>query len=184
VALAYPNVPRVARTPDEARRLVANAAAGGSDFIKLYNGLTAPAFDAAVSEAHARGLKATADLLPWTLPQIEGAIAAGVDGIEHGLVVQELNGVEGAPPRDLSRVEALLSDMAKRGVVVASTLVLFERAWTTMIPTSASTYRALPPAVQEHSKEMVRWSNAREATWFNAACRAIGMFAARGGIVR
>jgi imidazolonepropionase-like amidohydrolase len=30
---------------------------------------------------------------------------------------------------------------------------------------------------------VLRWFNAREAIWFNAACRAVGMFGARGGIV-
>jgi imidazolonepropionase-like amidohydrolase len=179
----YADVPRIARSADEARRAVREARADESDFIKLYRGLSAEAFHAAVHEAHAQGLKATADLLEWDLTRIEEAVAAGLDGLEHGLVVAELNSSPGGEPSDLSRVERLLAEMQSRGTAMTTTLVLFERAWTTQVPTDAATFRAMPPALQQQSREIVRWSNEREATWFNAACRAVGLFIARGGTV-
>jgi hypothetical protein len=180
----YPKVPWIARNPDDARRFVRDAKAAESGFVKLYHGLQMPAFEAAVSEAHAQGLKATADLLDWDLPRIRGAVAAGLDGLEHGIVAPELFVPPTGPPRDLSEVDALLSDMKAQGVALTSTLVLFERAWTTHVVADVPTYRALPPALQEQSRAMVQWSNSGdELSWFNRACRAVGMFAARGGTV-
>jgi imidazolonepropionase-like amidohydrolase len=140
-------------------------------------------FEAAVAETHARGLKVAADLLPWELPQLEQAVAAGIDSLEHGIVVQELIRKQADPPAEQSRVERLLADMQKRGVALTSTLVLFERAFTTMLVTDVPTYSALPEVLQKRSADVLRWFNAREAIWFNAACRAVGMFGARGGIV-
>jgi hypothetical protein len=151
--------------------------------VKLYHGLTPPALAAAVSEAHAQGLKATADLLEWGVPQIRDAVAAGLDGLEHGIVVEELRVPRAGPTPDLAGVEALLADLRTRGVALTSTLVLFERAWLTHI-LDVPTYRALPPALQAQSREMVQWSNDHdELSWFNRACRAVRLFNARGGTI-
>jgi hypothetical protein len=112
-------------------------------------------FEAAVAETHARGLKVAADLLPWELPQLEQAVAAGIDSLEHGIVVQELIRKQADPPAEQSRVERLLADMQKRGVALTSTLVLFERAFTTMLVTDVPTYSALPEALQKAKRRCV-----------------------------
>jgi len=172
----YADVPRIARTEEDARRFVREAKESKADFVKLYHGLAMPAFEAAVTEAHVNGLKATADLLAWELPRIEQAIAAGLDGLEHGLVVSEVDANESS-----SRIEALLSQMQSRHVVLTTTLVLFERVSSTLMPVDAPTYRVLPRSLVELSEEMVRWSNSKEAWWLNRTCRVARLYQERGG---
>ena len=173
------NVARIARTGDEARQLVRDARAGGSDFIKLYAGLTTAAVQAAVLEAHAQGLRVTADLLGWPVPRVDTAVSAGLDGLEHGLQLDELSFKPAGQPRDTVAVAALLSRMRSSGTVLTPTLVYIERAWSAAVPVSAATYRALPPGMQRESGDMLRPLN----TWFESASLFTRMFAERGGII-
>ncbi len=68
-------------TPEEARAAVQKLAGAGVDMIKVYSLLKKDVYLAAISEAHALGLKATGHIpLDVTL---EEAMAAGQDGCEH-----------------------------------------------------------------------------------------------------
>ncbi len=68
-------------TPEEARAAVQKLAAAGVDMIKVYSLLKKDVYLAAISEAHALGLKATGHIpLDVTL---EEAMSAGQDGCEH-----------------------------------------------------------------------------------------------------
>jgi imidazolonepropionase-like amidohydrolase len=171
----YPRVPVVVRTPEEARAAVRQAKAAGVDFIKLYVGLTPLLLRTAVAEAHAQGLKATADLLTWSFAP-ESAAVAGLDGLEHT--------VPSASPlawtRDSARMEHIVAALAARGTTLTSTLVLYDRQ-RAQLPTAAPTYRALPAALRQRSAEMLRTRGV--AAQFEYACRTVRAFAARGGQV-
>jgi len=67
--------------PEEADATVAQLAASGSQFIKVYNGLDAPTYAAVVAAAHRRGLVA-AGHLPFAV-DLDTAIGAGQRSIEH-----------------------------------------------------------------------------------------------------
>jgi imidazolonepropionase-like amidohydrolase len=176
----YPRVPRIARTTDDARRLVREARAQGSDFIKLYKGLTTDALLAAVAEAHAQGLRVAADLDTWSLARVDSAVAGGIDSFEHGFPFTEL-GVETpmSPRRDTSAVAALISRMVAAGTTMTTTLVYIDRFWNAAVPVDAPTFRALPPAMQAESRMWLREANA----WWESACAGVRMFIARGGVV-
>ena len=69
------------RNAEEARRAVDSLAAGGADFLKVYNRLPRDAYFAAVAEAKARGLP-VAGHVP-TLISVEEAVDSGQVTIEH-----------------------------------------------------------------------------------------------------
>lgn len=68
-------------TPDQARALVAEQAAGGYDFIKIHNSLPEPLFSAVFEAAQAHGLDVVGHI-PNEIA-IAGAIAAGMRTNEH-----------------------------------------------------------------------------------------------------
>lgn len=71
----------------EAREAVKQMKKGGADFIKVYyNEVQPPVFRAVLDEAHAQGLKVTGHL-PRNLT-LAAAVAAGLDGIEHGMYLR------------------------------------------------------------------------------------------------
>jgi imidazolonepropionase-like amidohydrolase len=69
---------RLARSPSEGRRAVADLAAAGVDCIKVYNMLSRPAFEAIRDEARARGLP-----LIGHKPHAVSFESAGIDDLQH-----------------------------------------------------------------------------------------------------
>jgi len=71
----------VAQTPGEGRAAVDSLAAGGADFIKVYDALTRETFLAIADEAHRRGIPVDGHM-PMLVPPEDGA-AAGMRTVEH-----------------------------------------------------------------------------------------------------
>jgi imidazolonepropionase-like amidohydrolase len=74
--------------PAQAVEYVRLEAEGGADFIKLYAWMKAPVMQAAVDEAHRRGLRVAAHV-GWEVT-VEEAVRMGVDALEHVRVGREL----------------------------------------------------------------------------------------------
>lgn len=173
----YPKVPVVVRTAGEARQAVREAKAAGVDFIKLYHGLSPSLLAAAVSEAHAQGLKATADLIPWRFAP-DSAISAGLDGFEH--TVPPPDGDFEIWTHDSVRMDALMDRIRASGAAVTSTMVIFERFLPTL-PITEPSYQALPPALQQRSAEMLR--DSRTGRLLSYACRIARAVSVKGGLL-
>jgi imidazolonepropionase-like amidohydrolase len=173
----YRDVPVIVHTAEEARQAVRKAKAAGVDFIKLYHGLNPSLLEAAVSEAHGLGLKATADLFPWRFGA-DSAISARVDGFEH--TVPPPDGDFDIWTKDNARMDALIDRIVASGTAVTSTMVIFERM-VPILPSNEATYKALPPALQQRSEEMVRASSSRRRLSY--VCQIARAMAAKGGLV-
>lgn len=173
---SYPQVPVSVRTPDEAWAAVRAVKASGADFVKLYMGLDPTLLAAAVDEAHALGMRATADLMPWRF-DADSALAAGLDGFEHMLPPPGRN------PRiwqtDSAQMQGLVERAVSRGASLTTTLILYDR-WIPALPEGEATFQALSPALRARSAEMLRSLFAVELDY---ACRTVGAFARAGGTV-
>ena len=71
-------------SPEEVRRAVDDGAAQGMTSFKAYTHLTPEELKAGIEEAHSKGLKVTGHLCSVGFTE---AIDLGIDGLEHGLVV-------------------------------------------------------------------------------------------------
>lgn len=124
----------------EARRIVEFWIAQGVTSFKVYTHITPEELAAALKAAHARGIKVTGHLCSIGFRE---AAAAGIDNLEHGLVVDteffsgKTPGVcpsrqdamrEMAEKLDVSSepVVAMIQDLVKRNVAVTSTLPVLE----------------------------------------------------------
>ena len=108
----------VVTTADAAREAVRAQKKAGYDFIKVYNGLSAEAYDAIASEAKAQGIP-FAGHVPKAIG-IEKAIVSGQRSIEH------LDGY--IPFRSEPHVDAqIVAATAKSGVWNCPTLVVMDR---------------------------------------------------------
>lgn len=127
-------------SPDEAREFVDFWAQSGMTSFKAYMHITRAELAAAVSEAHARGLKITGHLCSVTWPE---AIDAGIDNLEHGPVYTDTELVAGkqadvcpdvqatraswlGESTDGSQVSALIRLLVSHHVAVTSTLQIRE----------------------------------------------------------
>jgi len=124
----------------EARRSVATWAGRGMTSFKAYMTITADELRAAVDEAHARGLKVTGHLCTVGFGE---AADLGIDGLEHGLVV-DTEFFSGRRPGECppfgpllrefdarldiasAPVQALIRRLVDRGVAVTSTLAVLD----------------------------------------------------------
>jgi imidazolonepropionase-like amidohydrolase len=130
----WPAISRAVHDAAEGRAAVRNAKQEGSDFIKVYNGLSRAAYDAIVDEAKQQGLL-VAGHVPFAITAAE-ASDAGQRSIEH------LTGVlEGCTPQphpmpaaadhswylaayDASRADSLFARFARNGTWMVPTLVM------------------------------------------------------------
>ncbi len=124
--------------PEDARQMVTHWAERGATSFKAYMQITRAQLAAALGEAHRRKLKVTGHLCSITFRE---AAAAGIDNLEHGLVVAS-DFVQGkvadqCPPGGVSAsiaaldvasepVQALIRELVARRVAVTSTLTIFE----------------------------------------------------------
>jgi imidazolonepropionase-like amidohydrolase len=125
--------------PDDARRLVEYWADQGMTSFKAYMHITRAELEAAIAAAHARKLKLTGHLCSIGF---RDAAAAGIDGLEHGFMVNSdlapgRNG-DTCPPKDeisktLNAMDPagpdateMIADLVKHHVAVTSTLAVFE----------------------------------------------------------
>jgi imidazolonepropionase-like amidohydrolase len=157
--------------PDAAavRRFVEYWADEGATSLKVYNYVTRAQLAAAVEAAHRRGLKVAAHLCSVTLRE---AAAAGVDSLEHGLVVDTeflpakkpdlcvhaANPLAGVAVDD-PRVKDLIHDLVAHKVAIGSTLAVLEsiyrperidpRGLELMIPETRASVEALRALVKK-----------------------------------
>ena len=127
-------------TPDDARRFVEYWAGQGAHSFKAYMHITRGELEAALTAAHARGLKITGHLCSVGFRE---AAALGIDNLEHGLVVDSEfdpnKQPDVCPPgpsaQQLSQldlnsepVQRTIRELVNRKVAVTSTLAVFENA--------------------------------------------------------
>lgn len=72
-------------TPEEARRVVAEWGSRGATWFKFLGGATRAVMEAAIEEAHARGLRVTGHLCSVTFTE---AAALGMDALQHGFITK------------------------------------------------------------------------------------------------
>lgn len=127
-------------TPDDARRFVEYWAGMGAHSFKAYMHITRGELEAALTTAHARGLKITGHLCSVGFRE---AAALGIDNLEHGLIVDsEFDPVKQpdvCPPGPSAQalaqldingepVQRTIRELVNHHVAVTSTLAVFENA--------------------------------------------------------
>ncbi|HUF12401.1 MAG TPA: amidohydrolase family protein, partial [Longimicrobiales bacterium] len=124
-------------SPEDARRVVAYWAEEGVDWMKAYTTIGRAELEAAIDEAHARGIKVTGHLCSVSFRE---AVDLGIDNLEHGLFTNSDyaagkrpdvcpgNLRERHPDLDMSsdEVQATFRDMVEGGVPMTSTLAIYE----------------------------------------------------------
>ena len=132
-----PMIPQMPAQADVAgvRRLVDYWAGEGVTSFKLYNVLTREQLAAAIDAAHAHHLKVAGHLCSVGF---HDAAAAGIDSLEHGLVVDTeffdgkkpdqcpQGAVAMLPDPSAPQVQALIRDLVAHHVAIDSTLAVFE----------------------------------------------------------
>src|SRR5258708_948580 len=132
-----PQMPEL-NDPGDARRFVEYWASMGAHSFKAYMHITRGELEAAVTSAHARGLKVTGHLCSVGFRE---AAALGIDNLEHGLVVDSEFDPNKQPDvcpagpsaQALSQldvngdaVQQTIRELVKHKVAVTSTLAVFE----------------------------------------------------------
>jgi imidazolonepropionase-like amidohydrolase len=148
-----------ALTPEQARRLVAYWAEEGVSWIKFYTAINRASMQAAIDEAHKRGVKTTGHLCSVSFRE---AVALGIDNLEHGLFVNTDYDPEKKPDEcaqgsmaklaglDLSSepVQATIREMKARNVAMTSTLAVFELYVPNRPPLEQRVLDAMAPDVR------------------------------------
>jgi imidazolonepropionase-like amidohydrolase len=141
----------VLRTADEARRHVAYWADQGATSVKAYMQISRDALQAAIAEAHKRGMKVTGHLCSVTYAE---AADAGIDDLEHGFFAAtdfvpdkqpDVCPTQGRGQQTIASLDpngepfkALVRKLVDKHVALTSTLTVFE----TLTPK-----RPLPPGL-------------------------------------
>jgi imidazolonepropionase-like amidohydrolase len=126
-------------TPDDARKFVEYWASQGAHSFKAYMHITRGELEAAITSAHARGLKVTGHLCSVGFRE---AAALGIDNLEHGLVVDSefdpakqpdvcpTGSAQSLAQLDISSaaVQQTIRELVQHKVAVTSTLAVFESA--------------------------------------------------------
>jgi imidazolonepropionase-like amidohydrolase len=127
-------------TPDDARRFVEYWAGQGAHSFKAYMHVTRGELEAALTAAHARGLKITGHLCSVGFRE---AAALGIDNLEHGLVVDSefdpAKEPDLCPPGPSAQalaqldingeaVQRTIRELVRGKVAITSTLAVFESA--------------------------------------------------------
>ncbi len=128
-------------SPDDARRFVEYWATVGAQSFKAYMHITRGELEAALTAAHARGLKLTGHLCSVGFRE---AAALGIDNLEHGIVAdtefmpgKQPDVCPGFGPRaaDMEQLDVqsapvreMIGDLVRHHVAVTSTLAVFENA--------------------------------------------------------
>ncbi|MCC6241449.1 MAG: amidohydrolase family protein [Gemmatimonadaceae bacterium] len=136
--LAFTQQTPVVRDAAEARRFVDYWSDQGATSFKAYMQVSRDALGAAITTAHARGLRVTAHLCSVTYAE---AAALGIDNLEHGFFASTDFSVDKRPDEckqlpqadlasalDTTRpaMRTLIADLVKKGVALTSTLAIFE----------------------------------------------------------
>jgi imidazolonepropionase-like amidohydrolase len=132
-----------------ARRIVRFWADEGATWFKIYMNVTRDVLAAAIDEAHARGLRVTGHLCSVTFHE---AVAAGIDNLEHGVIVatdfvadkrpdkcpntnEAMDAVVALAPSGPEMTE-LIATLVRRNVAITSTLAVFGAGLVDWFPTT------------------------------------------------
>lgn len=186
-------------TAEDARRVVAYWAEEGVTWYKAYTMISREALEAAIDEAHSRGLRFTGHLCSVSFRE---AVALGIDNLEHGFFTNS-DYVAGKEPSqcpanmrssllevdlDGAEVRQTIADMVESNVALTSTLAVYELSYPNRPPLEQRTLDALAPEAREEYLSMRR-SIAERATestqpeLFRRAQRFEYMFAQAGGLL-
>jgi enamidase len=172
--------------PDEVRSMVRYWADTGVTSFKVYNLLTRAMLEAAVEEAHARGLRVTGHLCSITYRE---AADIGIDHLEHGFLAAT-DWVEGKEPDrcpegatasyqrldlDGEAFTGLVAHLVERGVALTSTLTVFETLTPGRPRAPDGALDALVPPLRE--AYLTRWERIQEAEspWSEVFPKAMAM---------
>jgi imidazolonepropionase-like amidohydrolase len=148
------------RTPEDARRVVAYWTEEGVTWFKVYTGITRAELAAVADEAHKRGAKVTGHLCSVGFRE---AVAAGIDGLEHGLMANSEFDPAKKPDDcpntftqvnselDLGKpeVQASIKDVVDHHVPISTTLAVYETSVPNRPPLSPRMLEALVPDARE-----------------------------------
>ncbi|MBI4499616.1 MAG: amidohydrolase family protein [Gemmatimonadetes bacterium] len=148
------------RTPEAARRVVSYWTEEGVTWFKVYTGITRAELAAVADEAHQRGAKVTGHLCSVGFRE---AVAAGIDGLEHGLMANSEFDPEKKPdecPRGFARVNSELDlnqpevrastkEVVDHQIPITTTLAVYEASVPNRPPLAQRMLDALAPDVRE-----------------------------------
>ncbi len=151
-------------TPEDARRVVGYWADEGATWFKAYTLISRAELEAAIDEAHRRGLKFTAHLCSVTFRE---AVDLGIDGLEHGFFTNTEYDPDKKPdecPTDNQRhlqrmdiggeqVQATVRHMIANGVALTSTLAVYELYVPGRPPLEDRVLKAIAPEAREEYLE-------------------------------
>ena len=146
-------------TPEAVRRVVDYWASEGVTWLKFYTDVSREVLDAAIKQAHKRGVKVTGHLCSVSFRE---AVALGIDNLEHGLFVNTDFDPEKrpdfCPPDALAKLagldtrsepaKATIREMVKRKVPMTSTLAVFELFVPNRPPLEPRVLEAMAPDVR------------------------------------
>jgi imidazolonepropionase-like amidohydrolase len=181
-------------TPQDARRFVEYWAGMGAHSFKAYMHITRGQLEAALTAAHARGLKITGHLCSVGFRE---AAALGIDNLEHGLVVDSEfdpakepdvcpQGPSTQAPAQLDingePVQRTIRELVSHKVAVTSTLAVFENApplqprfLDALSPTSALNYLAGRERLSDRAKAQSPLRVRKEVEFERAFVKAGGL---------
>jgi imidazolonepropionase-like amidohydrolase len=147
-------------TPEDARRVVSYWADEGATWFKAYTLISRAELEAAIDEAHRRGLKFTAHLCSVTFRE---AVDLGIDGLEHGFFTNTEYDADKKPdecPPDYQeslrkldirgeQVQATVRHMIENDVALTSTLAVYELYVPGRPPLEDRILRAIAPEARE-----------------------------------
>jgi enamidase len=176
-----------AEGPEEIRAMVRYWADTGVTSFKVYNLLTRAMLEAAVEEAHARGLRVTGHLCSITYAE---AADLGIDHLEHGFLAAT-DWVEGKEPDrcpsggatasyagldlDGPGFRGLVDHLVERDVALTSTLTVFETLTPGRPRAPDGALDALVPPLRE--AYLTRWERIQgsESPWSEVFPKAMAM---------
>ena len=183
-------------TPDDARRFVEYWASMGAHSFKAYMHITRGELEAALTSAHARGLKLTGHLCSVGFRE---AAALGIDNLEHGLVVDsEFNPAKQpdvcpqGSAQELAQldvngeaVQRTIQELVQHKVAVTSTLAVFEvapplqpRFLEALSPTAALLYLSSRDRLPEQARSSSALRIKKEVEFERAFVKAGGLLMA------
>ncbi len=147
-------------SPEDARRVVNYWADEGATWFKAYTTISRAELEAAIEEAHSRGLKFTGHLCSVSFRE---AVELGIDNLEHGLFTNSdyapgkepdecpSNLRDPLPDLDMGseQVQATFRDMVENDVPMTSTLAVYELMVPERPPLEDRVRDALAPTVWE-----------------------------------